>query len=173
MEAPIPDAGADTLISELYRDLRRIAHAERLRVGQPMTLQTTALIHESYFKLQRAGGWQDRQHFLRTAAAAMRQILIDGARARTAAKRGAGEAALPLEFAEALLDIPDETLIRLGEALEELDRVDPRLSQIVECRFFAGYSETETAEIMGSSERTVRRDWTRARAWLYREIGES
>ncbi len=154
----------------LYDDLRRLAHRERARMGSGGTLQTTALIHEAYMKLQRTSSWNDRAHFLHTAAKAMRQVLLDAAKARIAAKRGNGEVPLPLEFADEMPQLPDEILLRLDEALEQLGVHEPRLMHLVECRFYAGYSEIETGELLGLSERTVRRDWMRAKAWLYDAI---
>lgn len=162
------------LTTQLYRDLRQLARRERARVwsdGSP-TLQTTALIHEAYVKLQRAAEWNDREHFLRTAAKAMRQVLLDEAKARLTSKRGSGERALPLDLVEEVPAVPDEVLVRLDEALDRLGEQEPRLMQLVECRFYAGYSEVETGRLLGLSERTVRRDWLRAKAWLYDAIRE-
>jgi len=155
----------DQLVVELYPQLRLIARREHVRVGAPMTLQTTALIHESYLKLRRREGWSDRAHFLGCAATAMRHVLIDAARARLAAKRDGGAAEWPDEA-------EDRELVKLGEALKELAAIDPELTRIVECRFFAGYDEIETAEVLRISDRTVRRRWVRAKAWLYSEMAK-
>lgn len=167
-----PPAAAD-LASGLYDELRRTARGVRLghRVGE--TLQTTALIHEAWLKLARSGGWQSRQHFLFAAAQAMRQVLIDAARSRLALRRGGGQAPLTLDElgeigpADARLDAQ---ILDLHEALERLGALNPRLVQVVECRYFAGYSELETAEALGITDRTARRDWVKARAWLFREL---
>jgi len=137
----------DALVVQLYPELRQIAHRENFRAGQPMTLQTTAIINESWLKLRPHAAWQSRSHFLGCAATAMRHILIDGARARLAAKRQVDQ--VPTSAAE------DSELVRLGDALRDLAAFDPSLAQIVECRFFAGYDEAETAQILGISDRTV------------------
>lgn len=163
-------APAQALIADLYRDLRPLARRVRMRAGGSDTLQTTALINEAYLKLRRSVEWNDREHFLRTAARAMRQILLDQAKERLAAKRGGGEKPLPLEAIDEEPVVPDEILLRLDEALERLGQLEPRLMQLVECRFYAGYSEVETAQLLGLSDRTVRRDWLRAKAWLYDSI---
>jgi RNA polymerase sigma factor (TIGR02999 family) len=160
---------ADSLVELLYTDLRRIARSERKRVSLPATLQTTALIHEAYLKLRNSAGWNDHQHLMRAAAQAMRQVLIDAARARLRIKRGNGAALVPIEEVE-FADISDESLLRLNDALETLGRLDERLAQVVECRFFAGYGEEETAQILNVTSRTVRRDWVKAKAWLYNEL---
>ena len=169
------DAHADAagLASGLYDELRRAARGVRLghRVGE--TLQTTALIHEAWLKLARSGGWESRRHFLFAAAQAMRQVLIDAARARCAARRGGGQAPLPLDEvgeAGAHDERLDAQVLDLHEALQRLGALNPRLVQVVECRYFAGFSDLETAEALGITDRTARRDWVKARAWLYREL---
>jgi len=166
-----PETSAE-LSTALYHDLHRLAHRERLRMGSPATLQTTALIHEAYLKLHRSGGWNDRQHFMRAAAATMRQVLVDAARARLTDKRGSGALPLPLEEAHAISadQVSDDLMVRIADALKELAELNPRLAQIVECRFFAGYSAEETAEALAITSRTVERDWVKARSWLYREL---
>ncbi|MEC9357336.1 MAG: ECF-type sigma factor [Pseudomonadota bacterium] len=165
-----PSADGGTLAASLYSEMRRLARRERFRVNGGHTLQTTALISEAWLKLKRSGGFKDRTHYLHTAAKVMRQVLLDGAKARVAAKRGSGQASLPLDQLIETPDLPDETLLQLDDALNELGQLEPRLMQLVEYRFYGGYSEAETAELMGLSERTVRRDWLRAKAWLYRAI---
>ncbi len=160
------------LISAFHSDLRRIARWERFRVGAGATLCTTALIREAWIKLQRAPGWENEHHFLATAALAMRQLLVRDAERLFASKRNAG--AVPIALDEEL-DAPDEAdeqILQVNEALERLAELSPRLAQVVECRFFAGYSEDETALALGITDRTVRRDWVKARAWLYRALGE-
>jgi RNA polymerase sigma factor (TIGR02999 family) len=163
---------ADELIPVFYAQLKRLAHRERARVGAGRTLQTTALVHEAYLKLRGSEGWQDDTHFLRAAALAMRHALVNHAEARVAAKRGGGAPHLELNDS---LAIPsplalDETMLALDEALGRLARESARLARVVECRFFAGFDERATARALDLSERTVRRDWTLARAWLYREL---
>jgi RNA polymerase sigma factor (TIGR02999 family) len=161
---------ADQLIPLFYDDLRRLAHRERSRVGAGATLQTTALVNEAYLKLGRTRGWNTDAHFLRAAALAMRHALVNHAVARLADKRGDGAIHLPITAA---LEVPaedDGTMLALNEALGRLARESLRLAQVVECRYFAGYDDAETARALDISERTVRRDWTLARAWLHREL---
>ena len=162
---------ADTLFPLFYDELRRLAHGERHRVGAGATLQTTALVNEAYLKLRRGQGWSTDVHFLRACALAMRHALVNHAAARHADKRGSGMEALPLTSA---LDIAaasdDATILALNEALGRLAGESRRLAQVVECRYFAGYSDVETARALGISERSVRGDWTLARAWLHREL---
>jgi RNA polymerase sigma factor (TIGR02999 family) len=134
-------------------------------------LQTTALIHEAYLKLQATPAWNDRQHFMRAAAMAMRQVLVDDVRARLTQRRGEGAAHVPLEEAEHVVaQDSDERVLAVDDALKRLVALNPRLSQVVECRYFAGYTETETADVLGVSVPTVQRDWAKARAWLHREL---
>jgi RNA polymerase sigma factor (TIGR02999 family) len=163
---------ADQLLPLFYEDLRRLARRQRRRVSAGDTLQTTALVHEAYLKLRRTKSWNDDAHFLRAAALAMRHALVNYAVERRAGKRGGGAAHLPLEEA---LDVTaagsDEQVLAINEALQRLAAESPRLARVVECRYFGGCSEPETARVLGISERTVRRDWTLAQAWLYRELG--
>ena len=161
---------ADELLPIFYADLKRLARRERARVGAGGTLHTTALVHEAYLKLRDTRSWNDEAHFLRAAALAMRHALVNYAEARKAAKRGGGAPHLPLDEALDVGVASDETLLALDEALQRLARQSARLARVVECRFFAGFDERETARALGLSERTVRRDWTLARAWLYREL---
>jgi RNA polymerase sigma factor (TIGR02999 family) len=162
---------AAQLVPLFYADLRRLARRVRYESQASETLQTTALIHEVYLKLRAVASWNDRQHFMRAAAMAMRQVLVDDVRARLAQRRGAGAAHLPLDAAEdvAAADT-DERVVEIDEALQRLNALNPRLSQTVECRYFAGYNEAETAEALGVSVATVQRDWAKARAWLHREL---
>ena len=159
------------LIDALYSDLRRVAHRERRRVGASETMRTTALVHEAYLKLYQGGQWRDRAHFLGCAAMAMRQALVQHARARCAAKRGGGIAAVALEEADGVLAEPEENVVALDEALERLEKLNPRLARVVECRYFAGYTEAETAAALQVTERTVQRDWVKAKALLYEALG--
>jgi len=164
---------ADRLLPMFYADLKRVAHRERSRVGAGMTLQTTALVHEAYFKLRGRSGWNDDAHFVRAAALAMRHALIDHALEKRTAKRGAGAEHLPLTDGLDVAAATDDMLIALNDALELLSQQSLRLAQVVECRYFAGYDEKSTARALGISERTVRRDWTLAKAWLLRELGSA
>ena len=170
---------AESLLPLFYDEVRRIASRQRRTVLAGQTLQTTALIHEAYLKLRVAGDFNDHAHFLRSAALAMRHVLISYARYRTAAKRGGGGPIVPLneegvleavEIAPEVDVSADGELLDVNEALGRLAALSPRLAQIVECRFFAGYSDRETAEALGLTDRTVRRDWVKARAWLRREL---
>jgi RNA polymerase sigma factor (TIGR02999 family) len=162
---------ADSLLPIFYADLKRLARGERARVRAGATLQTTALVHEAYLKLRGTRHWNDDNHFLRAAALAMRHALINHAKARLAAKRGGGAPHLQLDEDLAGALQSDETLLALDEALQRLAGESPRLARVVECRFFAGLDESETARALELSERTVRRDWALARAWLHRELG--
>ena len=161
---------ADQLLPLFYADLKRVAHRERARVGAGMTLQTTALVHEAYLKLRGTSSWNDDAHFVRAAALAMRHALVDHAIEQLTAKRGQGAEHLPLTEGLDVAAATDEALVALNDALELLSKQSLRLAQVVECRYFAGYDEISTAHALGISERTVRRDWTLARAWLQREL---
>jgi len=161
---------ADELLPVFYDDLRRIGRRERRRVGAGETMQTTALVNEAYLKLRNMKGWTDDRHFLCAAALAMRHALVNHAKADIAQKRGSGAVHLSLTQAGELGIDSDEGLVALDDALELLAQQTPRAARVVECRYFAGYSEPETARVLGISERTVRREWTLAKAWLYREL---
>jgi RNA polymerase sigma factor (TIGR02999 family) len=158
----------DRVLPQLYDELRALARAQ-LRARSSGTLQPTALVHEAYVKLARSGAIAavSRGHFLAIAAAAMRQVIIDHARAARAQKRGGGVAAVTLTDHAAALELKTDELLALDEALSMLDA---RQKLIVECRFFAGMEEREIAEALGVSDRTVRREWVKARAWLYSRI---
>ena len=156
----------------VYEELRRLA-GRYLRQERPgHTLQSTALVHEAYLKLvgQHSVRWQNRAHFFGIAAQLIRRILVDYARARQADKRGAGAQRLTLDESLAIPGGRDLDLVALDDALEGLAKIDPRQSRLVELRFFAGLSVEETAEVMQISTATVKRDWTAAKAWLFREI---
>lgn len=168
------DRGAlDSLMPAIYDELRRQA-ARYLRQERPgHTLQTTALIHEAYLRLvdQKNVQWQNRTHFFAIAAQLMRRILVDHARQRQAAKRGGDALRVTLNESMALSEEPDVNLVALDEALNRLAEIDPQQARVVELRFFSGLSIEETAEALGISPRTVKRDWNVAKAWLRREIG--
>jgi RNA polymerase sigma factor (TIGR02999 family) len=162
---------AAELLPAFYDQLKHIAQRARSRLGGYQTLQTTALVHEAYLRLRHSGRFTDETHFLRAAALAMRHALINYAAARVAEKRGGGQVHLTLSSAEAVGVDSDEGLLALNEALERLSAEIPRLADVIECRFFGGYGEEDTARALGLSLRTVQRDWLKARAWLYRELG--
>jgi RNA polymerase sigma factor (TIGR02999 family) len=178
-DTPASDAesAAEGLAADLlplfYEDLKRIAKRERRRGVASPTMQTTALVHEAFLRLRSARGWNDQQHFLRAAALAMRHALIKHAKTRLAQKRGGGAVHMPLTEGLDVAADQDETVVALDEALTRLGQESARLARVVECRFFAGYDEVETAKALGISERTVRRDWNLARAWLHRELGST
>jgi RNA polymerase sigma factor (TIGR02999 family) len=158
------------LVPVLYDELKRTARRERRRFNAGDTLATTALLNEVYLRLATSPGFGTRQHFMAVAAIAMRRTLIECARAQQRLKRGGDLQRVDLDLAGDVVVADDERLLALNEVLQVLARRSPRLAEIVECRFFAGYSEKETAEVLGVSERTVQRDWATARAWLQREI---
>jgi len=160
----------------VYDELRRLARHYLQQERGDHTLQSTALVHEAYIRLagESAPHWQNRAHFFGIAARVMRQILVEHARAHNAAKRGgAGVCKLTLDAALDVEQRPDIDLIALDGALTRLSELDPQQSRIVELRFFTGLTIEDTSEVMGISPATVKRDWTSARAWLYREIDRS
>jgi RNA polymerase sigma factor (TIGR02999 family) len=159
----------DRLVALVYDDLRRIARRQLGRLQPGQTINSTGLVHEAYLKMvdHSRMSLQDRAHFFAVSARAMRQILVDHARRRGRQKRGANRKATELDEAMTPVAADAERILLMHDALDRLTAVDARLTQVVECRFFAGYSEEETADILGVSPRTVRRDWTRARAWLH------
>jgi RNA polymerase sigma factor (TIGR02999 family) len=162
----------DKLIDLVYDELRRQASAFLRRERRGHTLQTTDLVHETYFKLinQKEVQWQNRAHFFAIAAEAMRRFLVDYARKRSAAKRGGGQAKVALDDATLMAAERPEELVALDEALTTLGELDQRQHQIVEQRFFAGCKLEEIAENLGISVATVKRDWNSAKAWLHREM---
>ena len=162
----------DRLMPIVYEELRRQA-ARYLRREQPgNTLQTTALIHEAYVRLvdQRNTQWQNRAHFFGIAAQMMRRILVDHARAKKRVKRGGSEIRISLSDATVAAKEQDLDVVALDAALERLALIDEQQSRVVELRFFSGLSVEETAEVMGISKSTVKRDWSMAKAWLHREL---
>ena len=162
----------DRLVDALYPDLRRIASAQLRRLRPGRTLDTTSLVHEAYLKMVRSGEFADRAHFLAASAQAMRHILVNAARRKLAGKHGGGRDADPLDDRDLAVERAQyEEILDVGEALERLGKLDERLCRLVECRFYAGMTEEETAVALGVSDRTVRRDWLRARAWLKVELG--
>ena len=167
------DQGArDALIPLIYNELRRIARRNLWRERPDHTLQSAALVNEAYLRLvrQKAPEWQNRAHFFGVAAQMMRHILVDHARTRLAAKRGAGAPRLSLDPEIALPQPPELDLMALDGALNKLAALDPQQSRLIELRFFGGLSVEETALVMGISPRTVDRVWAAARAWLWLEM---
>jgi RNA polymerase sigma-70 factor (ECF subfamily) len=162
----------DELLPLVYEELRHLANAYLRRERDGHTLQSTALVHEAFLRLvnQHDVQWQGRAHFFGIAAQMIRRILVDHARAQRAAKRGAGAVRLELDEALAVAQQRDLDLIALDDALERLATMDQRQSRIVELRFFAGLSVEDTADVMGISTATVKREWSSARAWLFREV---
>lgn len=164
-------AAWDRLFSVVYPELRRIARRQ-IWGGDGRTVQPTMLVHEAYLKLAGQTGphVEDRAHFYAVAARAMRQILIDRARRRAAVKRGGEVTHTTLDENGPRADLPVEELLALDQALERLGEMDPRARQVVEYRYFLGMTDEEAAGLLGISPRAVRRDWTKARAWLHKEL---
>ncbi len=166
-------AAFDELVPLVYERLRRIARGQLARNRRGQTLDTTSLVHEAYFQMVEETGvdWQNRSHFYAICARAMRRILVDYARQRSAQKRGSGKAHLTLEPERLAFEQQAEQVLAVDLALESLASFNERLARLVECRYFAGLTERETAGALGISLRTAQRDWSRARAWLLKELG--
>jgi RNA polymerase sigma factor (TIGR02999 family) len=162
----------DELSVLLYSELREIAHRHRIGRDDEGTLATTAIVHEAYLKLvdHSQARWNDRAHFLALAAMAMRHILADRAKARIAFKRGGVRCAITLDEQMLVSDDHAEALLEIDEALERLAAIDARLATIVQCRFFGGLTNEEIGEALGLTERTVERDWAKARIFLRLEL---
>jgi RNA polymerase sigma factor (TIGR02999 family) len=158
----------------VYEELRRVAHRHMQGELTGHTLGTTALVHEAYLEMAKLNhvNWPGREYILAVASQAMRRVLVDYAVARKAAKRGGGAIAEPLDDAVAMATGRSEELLALDEALTRLAAVNDRYARVIECRFFGGMSVEETAAAMETSPATVKRDWTVARAWLNRELGD-
>ena len=156
----------------VYGALRQIARRELIKEHHPQTLSSTGLVHEAYFKLvdQTRIEWHNRAHFFAIACKAMRQILVEHARARNALKRQGSKRKVALEEARVMAERRSEDLIALDEALTRLATFDERVAQVVEYRFFGGLTSQETAEVMGISKRTADREWRRAKAYLYEAL---
>lgn len=164
-------AAFDALFAAVYDELRGLAHVVG-RDRADRTLSTTEMVHEAYFKLLPSRGteWEGRQHFLRVAARAMRQLLVDGARRRAVRRREGERLGVGLDPASAA-ELAPEDLVTLDDALQRLQVMSPRQASVVECRLFAGLSVEETAAALDISPPTVKRDWRTARAWLTHELG--
>ena len=169
------DRPVDALLPVVYEELRRLAasYLRRERPGQ--TLQPTALVHEAYLRLMkdRPERWQNRAHFCAIAAHSMRQILIERARARGAQKRGGAQPRVTLDEGLVAGETPSFDLVALDEALGRLEQIDAEQARLVELRFFGGLTIEETAEAIGVSPATLKRRWSLARAWLFRELADT
>ena len=170
------ESALSAAVAAAYEELKIIAHLQLRRLPRDGTMNTTVVVHEAYLKLagsNRAARFADRGHFFAVASMAMRQILVDYVRSQQAEKRGGGRR--PVDLSQAGLSVeqepPSHELLLVDEALTRLEVLSPRLARVVECRFFGGLTEAETGKALGVSERTVRRDWVKARAWLARELG--
>jgi RNA polymerase sigma factor (TIGR02999 family) len=166
------EAARDELMPVVYNELRRLAGYYMAQERNDHSLQATALVHEAYLRLvdQRHVRWQGRAHFFAIASQMMRRILVDYARSRHYAKRGGGERPVLLDEAMVVSEEKAADVVALDEALTHLAAISPRKSQVVELRYFGGLSMEEVAEVLKVSAVTVRRDWTTAKAWLYRAI---
>jgi RNA polymerase sigma factor (TIGR02999 family) len=160
------------LLPLVYEELRRLAAAKMANESGTQTLQPTALVHEAWLRLVSEGDhtWQNRAQFFAAAAEAMRRILIDRARRRGALKRGAGAERIDLDRVDVALEADANTLLHVNEALDKLGATDPKAAELVKLRFFVGMDYTEAAQTLGISERTAKRCWSFARAWLFREL---
>lgn len=169
--APPPSGSGqplELLAAAYYPELLAIARRERRKLKNASTLDTRAILHEAFLRLvtQRRTRWEDRAQFLSSAAGMMRRVLVDHVRRRFAQKRGLGTQPITLDEALVPATVRDEALVALDDALVELAGIAPRLAKVVECRYFGGMTEVETAEALSVTERTVRRDWIKARGWL-------
>ena len=170
------DRGEDTvsedLSAEVYRELRQLAARKLAQHAPGHTLQATALVHEVWLRFDRGGSrqWKSRKHFFVTASKAMGQILIDRARRKLALRRGAGARHIQVDEVDIQAPAKEEALVLMNEALEEFQAIEPDKAEIVRLRYFAGFTEPEIADILNISERTVRRHWRYAKAWLFDRV---
>ena len=169
---PGEETAPEELAPVVYEELRRLAHYYMEGQAPDHTFQTTALVNEAYLRLagQKRPNFVNRSHFLAVAAKAMRQILVDHAKAYRRQKRGAGARKVELDEGALISPQPAREILNLNEALERLARLDPRKAQVVELRYFGGLNQDEIAHVLKISAVTVRRDWTFAKAWLYAEL---
>lgn len=165
-------ASLDRVVELTYLELRAIAHSRLAARNRHGTLSTTALVHEAYLKLvdQSRAGWHDLAHFHALASLAMRHVMVDRAREHGTRKRGGGQVQITFDEEAISVDDQSDVLLQLNDALEVLATVEPRLAQVVDCRFFGGLTEDETAEALGITTRTVQRDWVKARVLLRRVL---
>jgi RNA polymerase sigma factor (TIGR02999 family) len=163
---------AECLLPLLYEELRRLAASKMANESGTQTLQPTALVHEAWLRLggPNQGPWQNRGHFFSAAAEAMRRILIERARRRARAKHGAGKPAVDISQIELPSQAPDERLLALNEALDELKKKDPEKARVVLLKFFGGLTNAEAAESIGVTERSIERQWAFAKVWLLRAM---
>jgi RNA polymerase sigma-70 factor, ECF subfamily len=168
------DGAASKLIPVVYDELRRLAGSYMRRERVDHTLQATALVHEAYLKLieQRSVNWQSRAHFFGVSAQLMRRILIDHARGHTREKRGGEQKKVSLDEAFIFSEKHADELLAVDDSLDVLAKIDPRQARVVELRFFGGLSVEEAAEVLGVSPKTIKRDWSVAKAWLYADLKE-
>lgn len=168
-------SGTDRLLEIVYDDFRRLAQSYLQPETLSNTLQPTAIVHEAYLKLIDHGqvDWRGRSHFFAVGAKAMRQIIVDHARRRSAGKRGGGRQRITLDDRITISARRDEDVLAIDDALEKLNEIDPQRAKIVELRFFGGLTNDEVAEAMELSTRTVSRQWASTRAWLRRELAET
>lgn len=173
--APRFPRAIDALASLCYEELQAIARRERRQALDLATLDTGAVVHEAFLRLvsQRQLAEADRSQFLAAAAVTMRRVIIDYARRQKAEKRGGRDLRLSLDAAPGIVELREDMLLALDEALERLEAVEPRLVRVVEYRYFCGMTEEETAKALGVTARTVRRDWVKARGWLYVALGDT
>ena len=171
-ESPFPAANLDEVFPRIYEELRQLASRQLGNERTGHTLNTTALVHEAYLRLakQTEVEWQDPARVMGVAAYAMRRVLVDHARRYLTTKRGGDIRRVSLDETPIAVENRADEILAVDQALSKLQVVDPRLCRLVECRFFSGLTDAETAKILGVTPRTVHRDWIRARAWLYREL---
>jgi RNA polymerase sigma factor (TIGR02999 family) len=173
-QAAVGDRAAlDAVYASLYPELKRVARSRLRQQGRADAMNTTMLVHESFVRLVGAQGLrlEDRRHFFAYAAKTMRHIIIDNARELLAERRGGDAVHVTLGDEALQIAATGGDLVRVGDALHELEALDPELAELVEMRYFGGYSEAEIAELLGVAERTVRRRWDKARAWLFVALG--
>ncbi len=165
---------SEELLPLVYNELRQLAAARMAQQSAGKTLQATALVHEAWLKLfdGNVKVWENRTHFFRAAAQAMRQILMDRARQKMSLKRGARPVYVSIEDIDIADELPEERVLLIDEALQRLQKKDPELAQVVMLKFFAGLTNAEVAETTGVTERTVQNKWTFAKAWLIKNIEE-
>lgn len=173
MDIQAENAETSALIAKHYDTLKYIARSKRKRRHVGDTLLTTDLLHECWLKLRHQGGWLSETHFIRTAARSMRYVLLDYSRRKLSDKRGAG--AVHQSYGDLVDSLPEfketpEQIVTIGDLLTKLSKLNPRYVDIVDMRYFAGYTEKETADILGITDRTVRRDWNIAKSWLAAEM---
>jgi RNA polymerase sigma factor (TIGR02999 family) len=163
---------AEELLPLVYQELRKLAASKLAQQPPDQTLQPTALVHEAYIRLLGDGShsWQDRRHFFAAAAEAMRHLLVDRARRKASERHGGGWRRVDLDNVEVATKTTDDNILLINEALEKLTVHDPATAELVKLRFFAGLTFPQAADVLGLSERTAKRSWAYARAWLFKEI---